>query len=121
MTKKNGNGKEKKLSPAREKRQNHPFGEPSERAKGYAFPSPNPTLFVYSGKAVGNLPQNLQDVFAAVEKHKDGVALKDLKVPKLSAKTLAWLVRQLCKHEYIRPKAEEKPESKKTTKKEGQK
>ena len=121
MAKKNGNGKEKKLSPVREKRQEHPFGEPSERAKGYKFPSSNPILHVYAGKSVTNLPQNLQDLLAAVEKHKDGVALKDLKVPKLSAKTLAWLVRQLCKHEYIRVKAEEKPESKKTTKKEGQK
>jgi hypothetical protein len=67
------------------------------------------------------LPTNLQDVFAAVAKHANGIPLKDLKVAKLSTKTLHWLVRQLCKHEYLRTKGEDKPESKKTTKKEEQK
>lgn len=103
------NGKEKS------KRQPHPFGPPEARAKGFAFPSPNPTLFVYAGKSVTNLPQNLQDVFAAVEKHKDGVALKELKVAKLGEKKLHWLVRQLAKHEFLRVKAEEKPEPKKAS------
>jgi hypothetical protein len=46
------------------------------------------------------------------------VSLKNLKVPTLGDKTLHWLVRQLCKHEYVRVKAEEKPETKTAAKKE---
>jgi hypothetical protein len=111
MTKeKNGKAKEKKV---KKERQPHPFGPPESRAKGYAFPSTNPILQVYAGKTAEKLPTNLQDVFAAVAKHKNGIALKDLKVPNLGAKTTQWLTRQLCKHEYVRAKAEEKPEPKK--------
>ena len=118
MAKKNGKEKKAVTAAKQRERQPHPFGEPSERAKGYTFPSSNPTLHVYAGKSVSNLRQNLQDVFAAVEKHKDGIALKDLKVAKLGEKTLHWLVRQLAKHEFIRCKAEEKTEPKKAAKKE---
>ena len=119
MAKKNGKEKAKDGPAAKPReRQPHPFGNPSERAKGYRFPSSNPTLHVYAGKSVAALPQNLQDVFSAVEKHKDGIALKDLKVAKLGEKTLHWLVRQLAKHEFIRCKAEEKAEPKKPAKKE---
>jgi hypothetical protein len=106
--KKNGTPKEKKVKPERAP---HPFGPPEARAKGYTFPSLNPTLFVTS-KSVSTLPQNLQDVFAAIEKYKDGVSLKSLKVTGLATKTLAWLIRSLAKHEFIRAKAEDKPPKK---------
>ena len=105
------NGKTTKEKKAK---QPHPFGPPESRAKGYAFPTTNPILHIYAGKTAEKLPTNLQDVFAAIAKHAGGVSLKDLKVAKLGDKTLHWLVRQLCKHEYVRVKAEEKPESKKT-------
>ena len=109
MTKgKSGNGKEK----VNKERQPHPFGPPEARAKGYTFPSTNPTLHVYSGKSVSSLPANLQAVFEAVGKHASGVSLDDLKVPKLGEKTLSWLVRQLCKHSYIRAEAEPKKSAK---------
>ena len=104
------NGKEKKVP---KEQKPHPFGPPEKRAAEYTFPSSNPTLFAYAGKSVASLPKNLQEVFQAVEKHKDGVALKDLKVGKMDTRYLAWLCRQLCKHEYLRAKAEEKPEPKK--------
>jgi hypothetical protein len=103
--------KEKKV------KQVHPFGAPPERAKGFTFPSLNPTLRVYAGKSVSALPQNLQDVFQAVEKYKDGIALRDLKIAKLSTKTTHWLVRQLAKHEFLRVKAEDKPPKKPTVSK----
>jgi hypothetical protein len=110
MTKgKSGNGKEK----VKKERQPHPFGPREARAKGFTFPSANPTLHVYSGKSVSSLPANLQAVFEAIEKHNShGVSLKDLKVPKLGAKTLNWLVRQLCKHSYVRAEAEPKKPAK---------
>ena len=107
--KKNGTPKEK--TPKQE-RKPHPFGDPSERAKGFTFPSANPTLHVYSGKSVSSLPANLQAVFEAIGKHTSGVSLDDLKVPKLGAKTLNWLVRQLCKHSYVRAEAEPKKPAK---------
>lgn len=113
MTKgKNGQSKEKKI------KQEHPFGPPEARAKGFTFPSPNPTLFVQAGKTAEKLPKNLQDVFAAVGRHANGTPLKTLKVTGLGTKTLHWLVRQLAKHEFIRCKAEEKAEPKKAAKKE---
>jgi hypothetical protein len=99
--------KEKKVKQA------HPFGPPEAGAKGFVFESPNPTLHVYSGKSVSALPANLQAVFEAIAKHNShGVSLKDLKVPKLGAKTLNWLVRQLCKHSYVRAEAEPKKPAK---------
>lgn len=111
MTKaKNGKQKEKKV---KKERQPHPFGPPESRAKGYAFPSTNPTLQIYAGKTAERLPTNLQEVFAAVAKHAKGISLRDVKVAKLSEKTTHWLIRQLCKHEYVQAKVEEKPESKK--------
>src|ERR1700732_3537546 len=103
------NSKTAKETKPKQERQPHPFGEPPDRAKGYNFPSGNPLLFTYANKSTNHLPQNLQDVFATVEKHKDGIALKDLKVTGLGKKTLAWLCRQLAKHEFLRVKAEEKP------------
>jgi len=115
---KNGKAKEKKV---KKEGQPHPFGQPEARAKGYSFPSPNPILFVYVGKSIANLPANLQTVFQAIAKHASGVSLRDLKVPKLGDKTLHWLVRQLCKHEYVRVKAEEKPEPKKAVAKKEEK
>jgi hypothetical protein len=108
------NGKEKKVP---KEKKSHPFGPPEKRAAEYTFPSLNPSLFAYAGKSVASLPKNLQEVFEAVERHKDGVALKDLKVGKMDTRYLAWLCRQLCKHEYLRAKAEEKPEPKKAVKK----
>jgi hypothetical protein len=119
MTKeKNGKAKEKKV---KKERQPHPFGPPEARAKGYAFPSTNPILQMYAGKTAEKLPTNLQEVFAAIAKHASGVSLKDLKVAKLGDKTLHWLVRQLCKHEYVRVKAEEKPGPKKAVAKKEEK
>jgi hypothetical protein len=119
MTKeKNGKAKEKK---AKREQQPHPFGTPESRAKGYAFPSTNPILQIYAGKTAEKLPTNLQAVFAAIAKHANGIALKDLKVTKLSEKTKHWLIRQLCKHEYVRVKAEEKPEPKKAVAKKEEK
>jgi hypothetical protein len=112
--KKNGTPKEKN---PKQERKPHPFGDPPDRAKGFVFPSPNPTLHVYAGKSVTALPQNLQNVFQAVEKYKDGVTLKDLKVTGLSKKTLNWLTRQLAKHEFLRVVAETpKLKNKKETK-----
>ncbi len=108
------NGKAVTAAKQREQKA-HPFGPPEKRAAGYDFPSLNPSLFAYAGKSVASLPKNLQEVFAAVEKHKDGVALKSLRVGKMDARYLAWLCRQLCKHEYLRAKAEDKPEPKKAT------
>jgi hypothetical protein len=61
-------------------------------------------------KSVTHLPQNLQDVFAEVSKHADGIPLKSLRVGKMSTKYRSWMVRQLAKHEFLRVKAEEKPE-----------
>jgi hypothetical protein len=111
MTKeKNGKGKEKKVT---KERPPHPFGPPEARAKDYDLPSPNPTLFTYANKSVANLPKNLREVFEAVGKHAEGVALQSLKVEKMAPKYLHWLVRQLAKHEFLRVKAEEKPEPKK--------
>jgi uncharacterized protein YejL (UPF0352 family) len=106
------NGKEKKT---KQEQKPHPFGPPENRAKGYDFPSLNPTLFAYAGKSAANLPTNLQEVIAVVEKHSSGVALKNLKVGKMAPKYLQWLVRQLCKHEFLRAKGEVKPEPKKET------
>jgi hypothetical protein len=110
MKAKNGKAAKTMTAGKQRERQPHPFGPPEARAKGFTFPSPNPTLFVHAGKSVTNLPQNLQDIFAAVEKHKDGIPLKELKVPKLGAKTLHWLVRQLAKHEFLRVKPEKEAE-----------
>lgn len=62
--------------------------------------------------------RKISRMFLPVEKHKDGIALKDLKVAKLGEKTLRWFVRQLAKHEFTRCKAEEKAEPKKAAKKE---
>ena len=74
MTKeKNRKGKEKKV---KKERQPHPIGPPEARAKDYDHPSPNPTFFTYANKSVANLPKNLREVFEAVGKHADGVALK---------------------------------------------
>jgi hypothetical protein len=105
------NGKTTKEKKAK---QLHPFGPPEARAKGWQFPSPNPLLQVYAGKTAGKLPTNLQDVFAAIAKHANGISLKDVKVAKLSTKTAHWLIRQLCKNEFLLVKVEEKPETKKT-------
>jgi hypothetical protein len=119
MTKeKNGKAKEKKV---RKERQTHPFGAPESRAKGYAFPSTNPILHIYAGKTAERLPTNLQEVFAAIAKHANGISLRDVKVAKLSEKTTRWLIRQLCKHEYVRAKVEEKPETKKAVAKKEEK
>jgi hypothetical protein len=119
MTKgKSGNGKEKK---AKREQQPHPFGPPESRAKGYAFPTTNPILHIYAGKTAERLPTNLQEVFAAIAKHANGISLRDVKVAKLSEKTTHWLIRQLCKHEYVRVKAEEKPEPKKAVAKKEEK
>jgi hypothetical protein len=99
MTKeKNGKAKEKKV---KKERQPHPFGPPESRAKGYAFPNTNPILQIYAGKTAEKLPTNLQEAFAAIAKHANGIALRDLKVAKLSEKTKHGLIRQLCKHEYV--------------------
>jgi hypothetical protein len=106
---KNGKAKEKK---AKREQQPHPFGPPEARAKDYDLPSPNPTLLTYANKSVTNLPKNLREVFEAVGKHAEGVALKSLKVGKMAPKYLHWLVRQLAKHEFLRVVVE-KPESKK--------
>ena len=115
MTKeKNGKAKEKKV---RQERRPHPFGPPESRAKGYVFPSTNPILQIYAGKTAERLPTNLQDVFAAIAKHTNGISLKDVKVAKLSTKTAHWLIRQLCKNEYVRAKAEDKPQPEKASKK----
>jgi hypothetical protein len=92
-------------------KQPHPFGPPEARAKDYELPGLNPTLFATS-KSVTHLPQNLQDVFAEVSKHADGISLKSLRVGKMSTKYRSWMVRQLAKHEFLRVKAEEKPEPK---------
>jgi hypothetical protein len=119
MTKgKHGNGKEKK---AKRERQPHPFGPPEARAKDYDLPSPIPTLFTYANKPVANLPKNLREVFEAVGKQTDGVALKSLKVGKMAPKYLHWLVRQLAKHEFLRVVEEKPPEPKKPVAKKGEK
>jgi hypothetical protein len=94
---------------------------PDARAKDYDLPSPNPTLFTYANKSVANLPKNLREVFEAVGKHAEGVALQSLKVGKMAPKYLHWLVRQLAKHEFLRVKAEEKPEPKKAVAKKEEK
>jgi hypothetical protein len=115
---KNGKAKEKK---AKREQHPHPFGPPEARAKDYDLASPNPTLFIYANKSVANLPKNLREVVEAVGKHADGVALKSLKVGKMAPKYLHWLVRQLAKHEFLRVKVEEKPETKKTVAKKEEK
>jgi hypothetical protein len=116
MTKsKNENGKEKKA-----KQGPHPFGPPEARAKSFNFPSPNPTLLA-NDKSTASLPENLQEVVAAIAKHSGGVSLRSLKVAKLSPKTLAWLVRSLCKHGFLNAQAEEKPEPKKAVAKKEEK
>ena len=105
------NGKEKAVTGAKQReRKEHPFGPPEDRAKGFNVPSPNPLLFA-DDKSTASLPQNLQDVVAAIAKHSGGVPLKSLEDAKLSAKTLAWLVRQLCKHGFVKAVAEERPET----------
>ena len=104
-------GKEKAVTAAKQReRKEHPFGPPEDRAKGFDFPSPNPMLLA-NDKSTASLPQNLQEVVAAIAKHSGGIALKDLKVAKLGPKTTAWLVRSLCKHGFVKAVAEEKPET----------
>jgi hypothetical protein len=83
-----------------------------------ATTSPHPTQRC---KTTTNLPENFRQVFEAIGKHANGVPLKDLKVAKLGEKTLHWLVRQLCKHGYVRAQAEKKPEPKKAVAKKEEK